>query len=413
MNIGKHISKDRVFINNILITIVIGVVVNFLNYLFNIFLARNLDSTDFGIYNAAIGIITLVQIPAIAIQTAITKKVANNKKYNLKKFKLNSTLQLTGIAIVISILFFLFGDLIAEISNISKVYILPLTLVVFVSIVNPLAKGFLLGIERILSFNMVLLLETLLKFFIGYLALYWTTDIQVIILAFALPQILSIMFILPLVKTGGKEQPTKQLKLNYKHISLIFTTFLLLNAPFTIDLILVNPDVRASYGALALVGKIVYFGSITIASLMISKLANSQKRLRRKTLVISLIVSGLTGIAISLLYLIFSKDIVQIVFDGMYIEIVSYIVPYAIAMTAYALSYMVITSLLVEDSYIHIYFLIFLSVLQVVLFRINNESLYDAFLNQIIIYGILSIFIFFILIFYIFNNNGKISKRKT
>ncbi len=413
MNIGKHISKDRVFINNILITIVIGVVVNFLNYLFNIFLARNLDSTDFGIYNAVIGIITLVQIPAIAIQTAITKKVANNKKYNLKKFKLNSTLQLTGIAIVISILFFLFGDLIAEVSNISKVYILPLTLVVFVSIVNPLAKGFLLGIERILSFNMVLLLETLLKFFIGYLALYWTTDIQVIILAFALPQILSIMFILPLVKTGGKEQPTKQLKLNYKHISLIFTTFLLLNAPFTIDLILVNPDVRASYGALALVGKIVYFGSITIASLMISKLANSQKRLRRKTLVISLIVSGLTGIAISLLYLIFSKDIVQIVFDGMYIEIVSYIVPYAIAMTAYALSYMVITSLLVEDSYIHIYFLIFLSVLQVVLFRINNESLYDAFLNQIIIYGILSIFIFFILIFYIFNSNGKISKRKT
>ncbi len=412
MNIGKYITKDRVFVNNILITIFIGILVNFLNYLFNIFLARNLESTDFGIYNAAIGIITLVQIPAIAIQTAITKKVATNKKYDLRKFKLNSTLQLTGIAVVISLLFYLFGDLIADIANISKVYILPLTLVVFASIVNPLAKGFLLGIERILSFNMVLLLETLLKFFIGYLALYWTTDIQLIILAFALPQILSIVLILPFVKTGGKEQPTNQLKLNYKHISLIFTTFLLLNIPFTIDLILVNPDVRASYGALALVGKIVYFGSVTIASLMISKLANSKKKLRRKTLVISLLVSGVTGITISILYLIFSKEIVQIVFDGMYIEIVSYIVPYAVAMTAYALSYMVITSLLVEDSFIHIYFLILLSVLQVILFKINNSSLYDAFVNQIIVYGILSIFVFFILIFYIFKKDGKNSQGK-
>ena len=412
MNIGKYITKDRVFVNNILITIFIGILVNFLNYLFNIFLARNLESTDFGIYNAAIGIITLVQIPAIAIQTAITKKVATNKKYDLRKFKLNSTLQLTGIAVVISLLFYLFGDLIADIANISKVYILPLTLVVFASIVNPLAKGFLLGIERILSFNMVLLLETLLKFFIGYLALYWTTDIPLIILAFALPQILSIVLILPFVKTGGKEQPTNQLKLNYKHISLIFTTFLLLNIPFTIDLILVNPDVRASYGALALVGKIVYFGSVTIASLMISKLANSKKKLRRKTLVISLLVSGVTGITISILYLIFSKEIVQIVFDGMYIEIVSYIVPYAVAMTAYALSYMVITSLLVEDSFIHIYFLILLSVLQVILFKINNSSLYDAFVNQIIVYGILSIFVFFILIFYIFKKDGKNSQGK-
>ena len=96
----------------------------------------------------------------------------------------------------------------------------------------------------------------------------------------------------------------------------------------------------------------------------------------------------------------------------MYIEIVEYIVPYAIAMTIYALSYMVITSLLVDDSYLHIYFLLFLTVLQVILFRINNESLYDIFVNQLVIYGILGIFVFLILIFYIFKNNGKNPKRE-
>ncbi|KKP63700.1 MAG: hypothetical protein UR61_C0066G0005 [candidate division WS6 bacterium GW2011_GWE1_34_7] len=412
MNIGKHINKDRVFVNNILITIFIGVIVNFLNYLFNIFLARNLDSTDFSVYNAAIGIITLIQIPAIAIQTAITKKVASNKNFNLERFKLHSTIQLGIVALVLSSIFFLLGDYISDIANIQTKYILPLTIVVFGAIVSPVAKGFLLGLERILAFNMVLLLETILKFALGFVAIYLATDISLPILAFALPPIFTLILILPFVKTGKEIHPKTELRLNYKNVSLIFLTFLLLNIPFTLDLILANPDVRASYGALSLMGKIVYFGAVTIASLMISKLANSKKQLRRKTLVISLAVSGLTGICISILYLIFTKEIVNIVFDGMYIEIVEYIVPYAIAMTIYALSYMVITSLLVDDSYLHIYFLLFLTVLQVILFRINNESLYDIFVNQLVIYGILGIFVFLILIFYIFKNNGKNPKRE-
>jgi len=374
MNIGEHISKDRVFVNNILITIFIGVIVNFLNYLFNIFLARNLDSTDFSLYNAAIGIITLVQIPAIAIQTAITKKVASQKDFNLKKFKLKSTIQLTVIALIISLVFYLLGDFIADVANISTIYILPLTVVVFASIVSPIAKGFLLGLEKIFAFNMVILLETVLKFALGFLAIYLATGISLPILAFALPPILTLILILPFVKTGKNVLPTKEIQLDYKNISLIFLTFVLLNVPFTLDLILVNPEIRASYGALSLMGKIVYFGSVTIASLMISKLANSKKQLRRKTLVISLVVSGLTGICISLLYCMFPKLIVEIVFGGMYLEIVEYLVPYAILMTMYALAYMVITSLLVEDSYLHIYFLIFLTVLQTVLFNINNST---------------------------------------
>jgi len=412
MNIGKHISKDRVFVNNILITIFIGVIVNFLNYLFNIFLARNLDSTDFSIYNAAIGIITLIQIPAVAIQTAITKKVASNKNFNLERFKIQSTIQLGVIAFVLSLIFYLLGDYISDIANIQTKYILPLTIVVFGAIISPVAKGFLLGLEKILAFNMVLLLETVLKFAMGFVAIYLATDISLPILAFVLPPIFTLILILPFVKTEKDTIPKSELKLNYRSISLIFLTFVLLNVPFTLDLVLANPEVRASYGALSLMGKIVYFGAVTIASLMISKLANSKKKLRRKTLIISLTVSGLTGIAVTFLYLIFTKEIVSIVFGGMYMEIVEYIVPYAMAMTVYALSYMVITSLLVDDSYIHIYFLLFLSILQVVLFRVNNESLYDVFVNQLVIYGILGIFVFLILIFYILKNNGKNYKRE-
>ena len=190
-------------------------------------------------------------------------------------------------------------------------------------------------------------------------------------------------------------------------IFLIFITFFMLNIPFTLDLILVNPAVRASYGALSLIGKIVYFGAVTIANLMISRLANTQGQSRKKNLLISLGISAVIGIVICIIYWLFTEQIVNIVFGGLYKEITRYIVPYSIAMIGYAISYMVITSELVNDSYIHIYLLLFTSLLQGVLYKINNNSLYDAFLNQIIIYGVLFFFVLILLIFKTLKTNGK------
>jgi len=411
MNITKYFNTDKAFLNNIVITIFFGILVNLLNYVFTIFLARNLIDVDFGLYNASLGIVTLIQIPVIAIQTAITKKVASNKDFNLNKFKLKSITQLSAVAVIVSGVFFLLGDYIADIANIPTSYIPVLTLVVFTAIVTPVAKGFLLGLEKILSFNILALLETLLKFVFGFIAIYMDAGMILIILSFALPSLLTTLFVLPLVKTKSKLPPTKEITLNYKQILLIFITFFLLNVPFTLDLILVNPDVRASYGALSLLGKIVYFASITIGSLMISKLANSQKHLRKKTLLISITVAAITGICITGIYLLFSEQIVDIVFNGMYLEISKYLVPYALSMAAFGVTYMVITSLLVDDSYIHILFLILIFIVQVVLYKINNDTLYDAFLNQVIIYCLLTAFIFFILIFYIFKKNEKKSQE--
>jgi len=413
MNITKHFNTDKAFLNNIVITIFFGIIVNLLNYVFTVFLARNLIDVDFGLYNASLGIITLVQIPVIAIQTAITKKVASNKNFNLSKFKLKSLTQLLGIGVVVSLLFFALGGYISDIANIPTTYIPVLTLVVFTAIVTPVAKGFLLGLEKILSFNLIALLETLLKFVFGFVAIYLDAGMIVIILSFALPQLLSSIFVLPFVKTKSSISSDKEIKLNYKQILLIFLTFLLLNIPFTLDLILVNPDIRASYGALSLLGKIVYFASITIGSLMISKLANSKKELRKKTLLISIAVAGLTGICITIAYMFFSKEIVDIVFNGMYLEISKYLVLYSLTMASYGVSYMVITSLLIDDSYVHILFLVLISILQVVLYSVNNSTLYDAFLNQVIIYSVLTSFTIFILIFYIFKNGKKNPKRET
>ncbi len=303
--------------------------------------------------------------------------------------------------------FFVFGKQISNIANIPVQYIPALTLVVFTAIINPIAKGFLLGLEKITQFNIVMIAETLFKFAIGHFALQAESPISIITLAFAIPFLISTIVILPFTNTKSKKKPKQELKLNYKQIFLIFITFFMLNIPFTLDLILVNPTVRASYGALSLIGKIVYFGSVTIANLMISRLANTQGQSRKKNLLISLGISAVIGIVICIIYWLFTEQIVNIVFGGSYNEITRYVVPYSIAMIGYAISYMVITSELVNDSYIHIYLLLFTSLLQGVLYKVNNSCLYDAFLNQIIVYGILFFFVLILLIFKTLKTNGK------
>jgi len=407
MTLSKYFNGENTFLKNILITILVGVFVNFLNYLFNIYLARNLQSNDFGLYNAALGIIYLVQIPAIAIQTAITKRVAQKRDFNLEKFKLKSILQLGFVALILSSLFFIFGEHVAEFANIPEKYILPLSLALFGGIISPIPKGFLLGLEKIGTLNIILVAETILKFAMGYYAIFNNLDITLPILSNVIPAMLTLVFVLPFVRTGSMKLPIEKIGIQYKAVLLLFITFLLLNAPFTFDLILVNPEVRASYGALSLVGKIVYFASITVAGVMISKLANEEDQFRKKTLIISLLISALTGLAISAVYFVFTKEVVDIVFKGMYSEIVPYITMYGIAMTVYAVSYMVINSLLIKDSYFHIFFLVLLVVLQYTLFQFNNETLKDAFMNQIIVYSSLFFFVLLVLISYIFKKNGE------
>lgn len=410
MNLSKYFNGERTFLRNIIITVLVGAFVSFLNYLFNIYLARNFEEYNFGLYTAAIGIIYLVQIPAAAIQTAITKKVAQKKNFDLEKFKIQSTLQLSIVAVILSVVFILLGDHIAEFANIPKQYILPLALALFGAVISPIPKGFLLGLEKIGTLNVILLLETILKFGMGYYAISNSLDITIPILSNVIPALLTLIVILPFIKTQSIEKSKEKISLEYKGLLLLFLTFLLLNMPFTLDLILVNPDIRPAYGALSLIGKIVFFASTMTASVMISRLANQEEKLRKKTILISLVVAAVTGLGISLIYSLFTDQIVDIVFKGMYSEIAQYITLYGVAMTAYSISYMLINSLLIKDSYIHVIFLILLTVLQYVMYMINNETLYDAFLNQLIIYGLLFVFVSIVLIFYIFKKNGKDNK---
>ena len=387
MKFKTFIKSNQDFLKNIVISTVIGIFASFLNYYFNVLLARNLPSNEFGIYSAALGIISIIQVPSLAISSAVTKFVAENRGKNLKFFKKDLFKKFFIIAFAFSVLFFILSPLISDISNIPQKYMLPLVTVLFLSFFNPLTKGILYGLEKPNNGNLLNLIESILKICIGFLAInIYKGDATLPIFAHGLPLILTGILIYPFV---GNIQSKNDLhgSINFRNVLLYFLLFVFLTVPYTLDLSLVNTDFRPEYSALSLIGKIVYFASIMITSVMFSKAANlNNEKERRKVLNISLYISLLIGVCLSLLYWLIPEFINNFVYEGKYPEITEYMGIYGLGMTLYASAYLIYNYFIVENFIKSIYWLIFTTIIQILLFFFRNDSLKQVVQNQLFLY---------------------------
>ena len=387
MKFKTFLKSNSDFLKNIFISTVIGVCASFLNYYFNVLLARNLPSSEFGIYSAALGIISIIQVPSLAISSAVTKFVAGNRGKNLKIFKKDLFKKFFIIAFIFSVLFFILSPVISDISNIPQKYMFPLTIVLFLSFFNPLTKGILYGLEKPNKGNFLNLTESVLKICIGFLAInIYRGDATLPILAHGLPLILTGILIYPFI---GNIQDKGNIhgSINFKNVILYFFLFVFLSIPYTLDLSLVNSEFRPEYSALSLIGKIVYFASIMITSVMFSKAANlKDKRERRKVLNISLYIALFIGVCLSLLYWFIPEYINNFVYGGKYPEITEYLGIYGLGMTLYASTYLIYNYFIIENFIRSIYWLIFTAIIQILLFFFRNDSLEHVVQNQLFLY---------------------------
>ena len=407
----KRKKKLNRYVLNLLLTTVFGGVIGFINYLFNVFIARFTPETVFALYSTAIGLIYLIQIPAASIQNILTKGVGESKKGNISKLKNNSIVIFSVIGIVISLLFFFLIPVLTDPTQISRELILPLTITLILSFLSPISKGLLLGKEKIILVNSILFGETLLRFLIGFIGIRMGGDINVLILASAIPAFLSFLIAIPFIKSPKSYK--KKIKIPYRELILMTISLLLLSAPYTLDLILTPGPLKAQYGALSLIGKIVYFSSVTVAFVMFSRLSNEKSEKEEfKTLGITVFLTFLIGIIASLFLFLFKDLIIDLAFGGRYSEVSIYFAVFGLVMSAYAVVFMFANFFFSRDSYWYIGILLFITVLQVYLFRFNTSDLFSIVRNQVIVYCLL---LFLTILYFIFNfivkRNGKKDKK--
>jgi O-antigen/teichoic acid export membrane protein len=383
----KLSNTEVVFIKNLFFTVILRGLIGFLNYLFNVFIARSVTENIFNVFSASVGIIYLLQIPFLALQNIIIKKVGESKNLDIKNFKVKNFALLTIVGMLFSTIFYFSRGLISDIANVPIETTLPLMFVLFFSFIAPLPISVLLGKEKIGLVNVILLCEAIMKFILGGIAIRLNGNMDLLILANAVPSVVSALIILPLLKQNPKTDKKVSIQINYKELLLMVFSFLLLSFPYTLDLVLVNPEFRAEYSALTLIGKVVYFACITIASVMFARLVNQNKKKdETKTLIFSLGLTLLMGLGVSLVIWIFKEIIPNIVFYGKYTGISSFLVLYSVFMTFYAFVYMVVNYLMAQGKYWFIISLIITTIIQIFLFTNYNTDLSLVIRNQGIVY---------------------------
>ena len=394
----KLSSKELLFVKNLFFTTILGGIIGILNYLFNIFVARYTDQNIFSIFSSALGIIYLLQIPAVAIQAFVTKIVANEKEKDLNHFKWYSFIVFALIGIVFSTIFFLSKNSVANLANIPVETVLFLALTFLFAFITPVPKGLLLGLEKIKTVNLILLFETILRFAMGALAIRLGGSISILILTNSLPAMLTTIFIVPFVKF--KKENKEKIKIDFKELTLISISFLLLTTPFTLPLILVNPSFRAEYGAVTLLGKLVYYASIITASVMFARVSNEKvEKGRKRSLIISLVLSVSIGLTLSLFFFLFKDFVVSMSVGEQYLAVSNYIAIYALCMTGFAATYMITNFFISKGEYQYLYILLLGTVLQIVSFVVRNDTLDMVMQNQIVVYSVLTVLTFVSLLF--------------
>ena len=402
-------GKEKTFVLHLFLTTFLGGVIGILNYAFNIVIARYTSQEIFGTFSAALGIIYLTQISAVAIQSLITKTVAQNKEKNLNKYKWNSLIIFSVMGLVFALIFFLFKVPIAQLASIPEELILYLAIAIIFAFASPVSKGLLLGEEKVVTVNLLLLGETILKFIIGIIAIKMGGNIPLLILANSVPAILSTIIVIPLLKY--KQEEDVLIKNDWKEFLLMVVAFFLLTTPFTIDLVLVNSDFRADYSSLSLLGKIVYFACITTAGVMFARLSNeTDTKKQKKSLLIAVGLSTLIGIVLSLIFFFFGKTVITLSVGESYLNINKYMGVFGLCMTGYSIVYMIANYFITRGTYSYVFVLLFASILQIVLFSLRNDSLDIVVQNQIILYTTLTLLTIIFLLFN-FKNIQKYEER--
>jgi hypothetical protein len=200
---------------------------------------------------------------------------------------------------------------------------------------------------------------------------------------------------------------------NFRELILIALAFLFLSGPFMLSMPLVNPEFRAEFSAISVLGRLVYFAAVLTSSVLFARLTNeSEESSQKKSLLISLFLSISIGLVISINFFLFKDLIVSITVGEQYSMVSQYIGGFGLSMTAFAFVYMSANFFISKGDYKYILIPFIGTVLQIASFIFRNENLDMVMLNQTVVYGFMAIATTIYLLFKLRKINNGEEERK-
>lgn len=409
--------KKSKFLKDNLILFIGSISTGVLGFIFHFYMGRILGPANYGVLGVVLSIITIMGIGLNTLQTGITRYTSdlNIKKEYSKINYLRSRLinKLTIYGIIFLTIFLAITPLLAKFLHIKITPLILISPCVLFLMILPINRGLLQGLQRFKGLSLNLIIEGCIKLFGGIILVLLGMEIYGAIISIVLSYIIPFFVGYYPLKDIIKRKKEKIVTIDiYKFSIPILIALISLTLMYSIDLILVKhffSEIEAGYYAAASkLGLILFFATLSISQVMFPKVSElynknkNHKKLLYKSLLISLIIIAPAII----IFNVFPKLIVNILFGPKFIDAAQYIGLFSIIIGLFSLIYITVFYNLSINKRRFLHLLLIFNVLQIVLITLFHSSL-----MQIIYLLIVYMSLLFMIMFSITAFNSKNDKN--
>lgn len=327
---------------------------NFFQFLFNLFMSRNLSVTDYGVLAS---LISLIMLPAVFSNALLPTIVSFAATFYAKNEipLVRSLFVMIGkfafvLGLVILLLFILFAKHIGAFFHIDNIFLIYLAGVnVFIGYITVLNMAIIKAklAFRFLSFLGFLAAFLKFAFGVGFVLLGYSVfgAMAGMVSAAFVAYIISFIPIRSVFKVPSgntKLQTTDVLKFAAPSALVFFS----LTSFTTIDIVLVKhffpPDEAGLYAGLSLIGRVIFFFSAPVNMVLLPLFTqkHTKDELSGRTVLFSLLLILLPSVFITGFYALFPNFVIQFFLKNPdYLTITPYVTLFAVFITLYSLVY--------------------------------------------------------------------------
>ena len=328
------------------------------------------------------------------IQTSIAKFTAQFKSTEemgkIKYLLVRSFKKFSLFGVFIFAIYFLFVGMISDFLHIEKHLLIISGTVFLLFLLIPLGRGFMQGFQDFKALSLNYIVEGFAKLALGILFVYLGYQVMGAIVAIILTYVIAILFFWkPLKRFVTIDTIPFVTKSIYIYSLPVFLMIASLTLFFSIDVILVKhffSELDAGlYSALSLLGKIIFFGTLSISQVMFPKVSEQHAGGKKtaKLFYYSLLVVLLCIGCALLVYTFLPTLLVSILFGNEFLPMAPYVGWFGLFISLIAIIYLVSFYLISLNKFKFIAFLLLFNLLQMGLIWKYHASLEQVIFLQI------------------------------
>ncbi|MBT5502743.1 oligosaccharide flippase family protein [Candidatus Falkowbacteria bacterium] len=318
-------------------------------FLFHLIMSRMLDVKTFGEFEALISLMYIVSVPAATLITMIVKYTADFKAENhpekISQLFNSFTKVLIFWSFVIFILFISASPLIAGFLKLDSFWPVVILGVLFLaSFPSAVNQGIMNGTENFFAMSWLGVVNVITKilFAISFVCLSFGLSgvIGGVSLAAVFGYLISLFPIRKYIRPrAGKLKDSKEMLI---YLMPTFVVTLCLGLFYNADVLLVkyflSPEEAGQYGAISIIGKVIFFITGVIATVVFPMISRAEKEgSERNLLKNTLFLVVLTSVCIILVYFFWPTLIIKVLVGSKYLGIAKYIGLFGIAMMMFSI----------------------------------------------------------------------------